>query len=132
MTFLLDTHILLWALDAPRKLPADVQKMLVDRCHAVYFSAASIWEIALKSALGKTDFPYGPAAIAEGARQTGFVELPVTAAHAARLADLPSHHKDPFDRLLIAQALSLPARLMTADSLLQPYSDLVCLIKPVR
>lgn len=102
--------------------------MLTDRGREVFFSAASIWEIAVKSALGKTDFPYNPAEIAEGARQTGFVELPVSAAQAARVALLPPHHKDPFDRLLIAQALLLPARLITADPLLKPYSDLVYLI----
>jgi len=128
MTLLLDTHILLWALDAPDKLPADAQAMLTDRNQDVYFSAASIWEIAVKSSLKKADFPYSPNEIAEAARQTGFIELPVTAAQAARVAVLPPHHKDPFDRLLVAQALSLPACLMTADSLLKPYSDLVYLV----
>lgn len=131
MALLLDTHILLWAMDAPQRLPGHVRGMLANRSQAVYFSAASIWEIAVKSALKKLDFDYRPDDIAETARQTGFTELPVTADHAARVADLPHHHRDPFDRLLIAQALLLPARFLTVDGLLVPYSDLVLLIKPV-
>jgi PIN domain nuclease of toxin-antitoxin system len=128
MTLMLDTHILLWALVTPHQIPDAARQMLADRRQDVYFSAASIWEIAVKSALGKTDFQYSPDEIAEAARQTGFIELSVTAAQAARVAALPHYHKDPFDRLLVAQALSLPARLMTADSLLTPYSDLIYLL----
>ncbi len=131
MAVLLDTHVLLWAMDAPQRLPAHVRDMLANRSQAVYFSAASIWEIAVKSALKKVDFDYRPEEIAEAARQTGFTELPVTADHAARVADLPHHHRDPFDRLLIAQALWLPARFLTVDGLLVAYSDLVLLINPV-
>ena len=131
MAVLLDTHVLLWAMDAPQRLPGHVRGMLANRSQAVYFSAASIWEIAVKSALKKVDFDYRPEEIAEAARQTGFTELPVTADHAARVADLPHHHRDPFDRLLIAQALWLPARFLTVDGLLVAYSDLVLLINPV-
>jgi PIN domain nuclease of toxin-antitoxin system len=131
MALLLDTHILLWAMDTPQRIPAHVRAMLANRGETVYFSAASIWEIAVKSALKKVDFDYRPDDIAETARRTGFTELPVTADHAARVADLPHHHRDPFDRLLIAQALLLPARFLTVDGLLVPYSDLVLLIKPV-
>ena len=128
MALLLDTHILLWAMDAPQRIPANVRAMLANRSETVYFSAASIWEIAVKSALKKVDFDYRPDDIAETARRTGFTELPVTSDHAARVADLPHHHRDPFDRLLIAQALLLPARFLTVDGLLVPYSDLVLLI----
>jgi len=131
VALLLDTHILLWAMDTPQRLSADVQEMLANRSQEVYFSAASIWEIAVKAALKKVDFQYHPDEIAETARQTGFIELPVTAAHGARVVDLPHHHGDLFDRLLIAQTLLLPARFLTADSLLTRYSDLVRLIKPV-
>ena len=120
MALLLDTHILLWAMDAPQLLPANVRAMLANRGETVYFSAASIWEIAVKSALKKVDFDYRPDDIAETARRTGFTELPVTSDHAARVADLPHHHRDPFDRLLIAQALLLPARFLTVDGLLVP------------
>lgn len=125
MVFLLDTHILLWALDAPRRLPRDIVAEIESPETAVYFSAANIWEIAIKAALGKIDFPYSPEDIAQAAKDTGFIELPISAAHAAKVAHLPLHHHDPFDRLLIAQALLTPAQLLTADSALAPYSELV-------
>lgn len=125
MVLLLDTHILLWALDSPRRLPQDIVAQIASPENTVYFSAANIWEIAIKTALGKIDFPYSPEDIAQAAIDTGFIELPVSAAHAAKVAHLPLHHRDPFDRLLIAQALLMPAQLLTADSALTPYSELV-------
>lgn len=128
MVLLLDTHILLWALDAPERLPPDVAAQIESSETMVYFSAASIWEIAIKMALGKVDFHFSPEDIAQAAKETGFVELPVSAAHGAKVAHLPPHHRDPFDRLLIAQALLMPAQLLTADSALPPYSELVRLI----
>lgn len=128
MVLLLDTHILLWALDAPERLPPDVAAQIESPETTVYFSAASIWEIAIKMALGKIDVHFSPEDIAQAARETGFVELPVSAAHGAKAAHLPPHHRDPFDRLLIAQALLMPAQLLTADSALPPYSELVRLI----
>jgi PIN domain nuclease of toxin-antitoxin system len=125
---LLDTHVLLWALDTPERLP----KAIIDQIEApeteVYFSAASIWEIAIKSSSGKVNFRYSPEEIAQGAMETGFIELPVTSAHGAKVVNLVPHHRDPFDRLLVAQALLMPAQLITADSALVPYSDLVRLI----
>lgn len=125
MVVLLDTHILLWALGAPQRLPqADVAQIESPE-NTVYFSAASIWEIAIKTALGKTDFHYLPEDIAQAARDTGFAELSVSAAHGAKVAHLPQHHRDPFDRLLIAQAMLMPAQLLTADAELVPYSELV-------
>ena len=128
MVLLLDTHILLWALDSPRRLPRDIVAQIESPETAVYFSAASIWEIAIKTALGKIDFHYSPEDIAQAARDTGFVELAVSAAHGAKVAHLPLHHRDPFDRLLIAQILLMPAQLLTADSVMVPYSELVQLI----
>jgi PIN domain nuclease of toxin-antitoxin system len=128
MVLLLDTHVLLWTLDAPQRLPEDVVAQIESPETTVYFSAASIWEIAIKVALGKIDFPYSPEDIAQAAKDTGFVELPVSAAHGAKVAHLPLHHRDPFDRLLIAQALLMPAQLMTADAALMPYSELVRLV----
>lgn len=128
MVFLLDTHVLLWTLDAPERLPADVAAQIESSGNHVYFSAASIWEIAIKTALGKLDFPCSPEEIAQAARDTGFVELQISAAHAASVAQLPLHHRDPFDRLLVAQALLMPAQLLTADSTLASYSELVRLI----
>lgn len=131
MVLLLDTHILLWALDSPNRLPRDIVSQIEAPENPVYFSAASIWEIAIKTALGKANFRYSPEEIAQGAREAGFVDLPVTAEQGARVACLPPYHRDPFDRLLVAQALLLPAQLITADSALAPYSDLVRLVVPL-
>lgn len=128
MRLLLDTHVLLWALGRPERLDPQTREWLEDPAHTVLFSAASIWEIAIKAALGRPDFPQRPERVAEGARATGFLELPVHSAAAARVAILPAHHRDPFDRLLVAQALQEPARLLTADPLLARYSELITLI----
>lgn len=125
MRLLLDTHILLWALDTPDRLPSGLREQLQSPLTEVYFSAASIWEIAIKSALGKASFHYSPNEIADGARVTGFVEIPISSEHAAGVVRLPLHHTDPFDRLLVAQALAMPARLVTADAALVPYSELI-------
>ncbi|MCB1986328.1 MAG: type II toxin-antitoxin system VapC family toxin [Nitrosomonas sp.] len=122
---LLDTHILLWALDSPERLPYLLREQLESPVTEVYFSAASIWEIAIKSALGKVNFHFSPNQIADGARITGFVEIPISSEHAANVANLPLHHTDPFDRLLVAQAMAMPARLVTADAALTVYSELV-------
>jgi PIN domain nuclease of toxin-antitoxin system len=127
MNLLLDTHILLWALDEPSRLKPDMRALLEDSGNEVFFSAASIWEIAVKARLGRVDFPVGPEDIIRAARDVGFTELPVRADAAARVATLPLHHHDPFDRLLVAQALDEPMRLYTADTLLPPYSELVVL-----
>jgi PIN domain nuclease of toxin-antitoxin system len=128
MRLLLDTHVLLWALGEPARLDARTRALLEDPTHEVLFSAASIWEIAIKARLGRADFAVRPEEIARAARDTGFTELPVRADAAAQVVDLPLHHRDPFDRLLVAQAMVEPMRLYTADPLLPPYSELVTLI----
>lgn len=128
MVLLLDTHVLLGALDKPERLPEEVLRYIEAPDNEVYFSAVSIWEIAIKMSLGKINFLYSPEQIARAAQETGFIELPVTSEHAAKIIGLPLYHHDPFDRLLIAQTLLMPARLLTADSLLTPYSELVWLI----
>ena len=128
MRLLLDTHVLLWALSDPGRLKPEICDLLEDAANEVLFSAASIWEIAIKAALGRADFAIHPGRVAQAARMTGFMELPVSADAAARVADLPRHHRDPFDRLLVAQAMAEPARLYTADPLLPSYSELVQLI----
>ncbi len=128
MRLLLDTHVLVWALGDPARLDQEMLHLLSDAANEVLFSAASIWEIAIKARLGRADFPLRPEQVAQEARLTGFIELPVKADVAARVADLPLHHRDPFDRLLVAQAMAEPARLYTADPLLPPYSELVQLI----
>jgi PIN domain nuclease of toxin-antitoxin system len=125
---LLDTHVLVWALTDPQRLAAEVQATLRDPANDVFFSAASIWEIAIKFALGRADLPFRPEVIAAEAERIGLTALVIDSDVAARVADLPHHHGDPFDRLLVAQAMVLPARLLTADPALARYSDLVTLV----
>jgi PIN domain nuclease of toxin-antitoxin system len=125
MRVLLDTNILLWALIAPERLAPDIRAMLENPATEVLFSAASLWEIAIKAGLGRADFAVEPAEILAAALDSGFVELPVHAAAALRVMTLPPHHRDPFDRLLVAQAMSEPAILYTADAQLAAYSELV-------
>ena len=108
MEILLDTRILIWALGKPSRLSAGIQALLRTQENRVAFSAASIWEIAIKARLGRTDFAVRPEFVAQEARRIGFAELPVYSDVAIRVADLPMHHGDPFDRLLIAQALAGP------------------------
>lgn len=126
MRLLLDTHVLLWALAAPSRLAKDVAAQLRDPEVEVAYSAISIAEIAIKAAQGRIDA--SPDRVLEGAKRSGFRELPLTGRHAARLASLPAHHRDPFDRLLVAQALEEPARLLTADRRLAAYSELVTVV----
>jgi PIN domain nuclease of toxin-antitoxin system len=128
MRLLLDTHILLWALGDPGRLGPTTRAVLEDVENEVFFSAASIWEIAVKARLGRVDFDDRPGDVARNARATGFVDLPVYADAAERVATLPMHHGDPFDRLLVAQAMSGPLRLYTADRVLERYSELVTLV----
>lgn len=127
MRLLLDTHMLLWAVADPGKLHDTVRTLIEDPANEVMFSAASIWEIAIKAALGRTDFTLRPEPVAHAAMEAGFLELPVWAAAAALVAGFPLYHRDPFDRLLVAQAIAGPMPLYTADPLLVPYSDLVML-----
>lgn len=123
--YLLDTNVLLAALLAPERLPPEVVAALSDSSNTVYFSAASIWEIAIKRSLNRADFDFSPQDIHRLARDTGFTELMVKGEDSYPLVDLPWHHRDPFDRLLIAQAQSLPAHLLTTDGVLSQYSELV-------
>lgn len=128
MHLLLDTHILLWVLLMPARLSGQTQALIRSGQNEVMFSAASIWEIAIKARLGRDDFTARPEAVARNARSVGFVECAIHADAATRVADLPFHHRDPFDRLLVAQALEAPARLLTFDAVLCQYSDLVMLV----
>jgi PIN domain nuclease of toxin-antitoxin system len=122
---LLDTHVLLWILIEPERLSPTARRVLENATAPVLFSSASIWEIAIKAQRRRADFGVSPARIADAAITSGFEEVVISSTVAARVADLPLHHRDPFDRLLVAQALDLPARLLTADGQLEPYSELV-------
>jgi PIN domain nuclease of toxin-antitoxin system len=123
--YLLDTNVLLAALLAPERLPPEVVAGLTDASNTVYFSAASIWEVATKRSLNREDFDFSPEDIHRLALDTGFTELPVKGEDCYPVASLPWHHRDPFDRLLVAQAQSLPAYLLTTDGVLNQYSELV-------
>jgi len=125
MRVLLDTHVLLWALAEPVRLDPETRAAIESGEVEVLFSAASIWEIAIKAGLGRSGFAFDPAEIARAAIDTGFSELAVRANAAALVGRLPLLHRDPFDRVLVAQAIVESATLFTADRQLVPYSDLV-------
>ncbi len=125
MRLLLDTHIFLWAVaGSPLLKPA--ARRILESADQVYVSAASIWEIAVKARLGK--IRADPHELVEAIAASGFVELAVRSTHAAGVAQLALHHNDPFDRLLIAQAIAEPLRLLTADAVLVQYSEIVLLV----
>lgn len=118
MNLLLDSHALLWALHDPLRLTPPAREAISDPRRLVYYSAASVWELELKAAKGKVTLP--PEWL-EAAEATGFVELPVTAQDARHGALLPWHHADPFDRVLVAQAVGRGLRLATRDPLMACY-----------
>ena len=124
MRLLLDTHIFLWAVAGSRLLKPAARRA-IQAADQVYVSAASIWEVAIKAPLGK--IKADPDELVAAIEASGFVELPVRAAHAAGVARLPLHHHDPFDRLLVAQAIAEPLKLLTADATLARYSNIVML-----
>jgi PIN domain nuclease of toxin-antitoxin system len=126
---LVDTHVLLWAIAEPERIPGSIRDRLESPDNDVFFSAASIWEVAIKQQVGRLKLPVTPEEVAEAAVRMGLEELPITAAHAAGVSRLPLHHRDPFDRLLIAQAIHEPARFLTADQTLTGYSDLVEMVR---
>jgi PIN domain nuclease of toxin-antitoxin system len=125
MRLLLDTHILLWFLAEPKRLSKAVIADIEDPSNEILFSAASIWELAIKASTKKSALPLDGEEVFAIALETGFRELPVRAAVARHVANLPFHHRDPFDRLLVAQAISEPAILYTDDAVLEAYSELV-------
>ena len=122
MRLLLDTQVYLWYLADSRKLSRKARSEIAS-AEEVFVSAASIWEAAVKAGIGKLDV--APTDLAAGISASGFVELPVSARHAARVVTLLQHHRDPFDRLLVAQAIHEPLHLLTADAALRRYSELV-------
>ena len=121
MRVLLDTHLLLWALGSPSKLSKKARQRIDSS--EVFASAASIWEISIKCALGKLEA--NPAEVMSGIEPAGFTHLPIIGEHAAKVVELPPVHKDPFDRLLVAQAWVEPMILLTDDAALDAYGDFV-------
>jgi PIN domain nuclease of toxin-antitoxin system len=119
--FLVDTQLLLWNVYGSRKLPAKVARLFQDGRHQFFYSAASLWEIAIKAARGREDFTADTAAIRDALDANGFHDLPIAAQHAVALSRLPAIHADPFDRMLIAQAIVEPMALITSDGRLAAY-----------
>jgi PIN domain nuclease of toxin-antitoxin system len=125
MRLLLDTHLLLWAAefepDRKSSLSSATLQLIRDSGNTLYFSAASLWEVAIKHTLKRLDFRADPYALRRSLLDNGYVELPITSEHAAGVALLPPIHKDPFDRLLIAQAAAEGVTLLTADATMAQY-----------
>jgi PIN domain nuclease of toxin-antitoxin system len=122
MRILLDTHIYLWWERNDKNLPK-IAVDLISAAQEVYVSSVSIWEIAIKKRVKK--FEADLDALMEGINKYGLIELPVTSKHAEMIYHLPLLHKDPFDHLLLAQAISEPLRFLTTDKMLRQYSDIV-------
>lgn len=125
MRLLLDTHIFIWCVDDDPKL-SPVAWSMIEAADAVFVSSASLWEATIKHQLGK--LAVAPERLAAAVPASGFIELPITFAHAVAVGSLSAHHRDPFDRMLLAQAISEPLHLLTADAQLEPYSALVRLV----
>lgn len=121
MKYLLDTQILLWAADDSRWLSAKARKLLNNNDNELIFSAASVWEISIKNNLGRADFAVDPERFRRALIENLYLELPITSQHAAATALLPQLHRDPFDRLLIAQAMTEGIALLTADAEVARY-----------
>ncbi|MEB3296732.1 MAG: type II toxin-antitoxin system VapC family toxin [Cyanobacteriota bacterium] len=130
MRLLLDTHLLVWAMGSPQRLPAGLASMLEDPVQTPVFSVASLWELVIKQALGRPDFSVQPALLRRVLLDEGWQELPIEAHHALAVAALPPLHRDPFDRLLLAQANAEGLLLITADQQLAAYPVPVRLMHP--
>lgn len=125
MRILLDTHIYLWWLTDSPKL-STAAKQTIATANEVYISSVSIWEAGIKISAGKLEAEIDD--LIDGIQLNGFIELPITAKHSKQAAQLPDIHRDPFDRMLVAQTLCEPLRLLTADEQIVKYSELVDLI----
>ena len=128
MNLLLDTHLLLWAAATPERLSKEATTMIQNRENRLYFSAVSICEITIKRGLGRTDFHVDPALLRRGLVENGYDELPVTSTHAIEIGRLPAMHKDPFDRMLVAQAGSEGLLLLTSDTHVARYPGPIRLV----
>jgi PIN domain nuclease of toxin-antitoxin system len=121
MKLLLDTHILLWAAGEPEQLSNQAKALIEDPENQLYFSAASLWEISIKNKLGRADFKVDLPVLRRNLLDNGFEEIVITSAHTLAIGALPDIHKDPFDRMLVAQTVVEGVTLMTADSVVAEY-----------
>ncbi len=128
LKYLLDTHLLLWAAHAPERLSDKALAVFNDASHELLFSAASLWEIAIKTGLGRDDFKVDVRVFRRGLLDNGYQELAVSSMHATYLDTLPALHKDPFDRMLVAQASAEGILLLTSDSVVAGYPGPVQLV----
>lgn len=125
MHILLDTHLYLWWLKDDKQLSKKARS-IISEADIVYISSITIWEASIKTRLGKLDVSIEE--LIKAIDTEGFLELPVTARHAAKIIELPDFHRDPFDRMLVAQSMCEPLRLLTSDAVLKQYSELVDLV----
>ena len=121
MKLLLDTHLLLWAAGMPQRLPEEARALIEQQDTELIVSAASLWEIAIKNGLGRQDFMVDPHLLRRGLLENGYAELAITGAHAVAVNLLPPIHKDPFDRILVAQAQIESLTLLTTDEIVSRY-----------
>ncbi len=125
MNILLDTHVALWAITDSPRLRAPARDLIASSSNQVWISAATIWEISIKHTLARGDMPVSGSEALRYFNASGFRMLPVEAEHAVAVETLPAHHQDPFDRILVAQALTEPMRLITHDATVARYSDTI-------
>jgi len=121
MKLLLDTHVLLWAAAGSGRLSADGRRLIEDQQSELYFSVVSIWEVVIKRRLERSDFQVDPRILRRGLLDNGYFELPIRSEHVSALERLPSIHRDPFDRLLVAQAMTEAITLLTLDPVVARY-----------
>lgn len=128
MKILLDTHLLLWAAGQPARLPAVARSLLSDTRNQLVYSPASLWEIAIKRGLGRDDFQVDPRVLRRSLIDNDYQELAITGEHAMAVDVLPAIHKDPFDRMLVAQSIIEGITLLTADATVARYPGPVRLV----
>jgi PIN domain nuclease of toxin-antitoxin system len=128
VNLLLDTHLLLWAAAEPAKLSSETTSLITNEENRLYFSAASVWEVVIKNGLGRPDFHVDPHILRRGLVDNGYLELPISSQHTLAVAHLPDIHKDPFDRILVAQAETEGFLLLTNDELVGRYPGPVRLV----
>ncbi len=128
MKLLLDTHLLIWAAEDSEEIPAGAQALIEAAENELYFSVASLWEIAIKRSLNRSDFQVDVRLLRRGLMDNGYNELAILSEHAVAVSSLPSIHKDPFDRLLIAQASVEGIMLLTSDAIMARYPGPIRLV----
>lgn len=121
MNLLLDTHLLLWAAGFPERLSEQARALLEEPDNRLFFSAASIWEVTIKNGLGRADFQVDPHLLRRGLVENGYEELPIISSHTLAISHLPPIHRDPFDRILVAQAEYEGILLLTSDEVVARY-----------